>query len=216
MDAGRLFGGILRDLAASGYDAEWDCIPASAVGAPHRRDRVFIVARSQADSSRSDSVSKRRDRTPVDPHREGQGVELRDEQVSEPRPMGETLPHTPTLGRGRRADDEGAQAAGGDGATAGGVADADKRRCEQREPIFGRLPELDPRSWWSTECRLGIPSHGVPAGLDCSGWECGVPRVIKGQRARVNRLRALGNAVVPAVAEHVGRLIMQAALWEGE
>jgi len=43
-DAGRFFGGILRDLAACGYDAEWDCVSASAVGAPHRRDRVWIVA----------------------------------------------------------------------------------------------------------------------------------------------------------------------------
>jgi DNA (cytosine-5)-methyltransferase 1 len=35
---------VLGDLAACGYDAEWDCIPAFAVGAPHRRDRVFIIA----------------------------------------------------------------------------------------------------------------------------------------------------------------------------
>ena len=35
---------VLGDLAALGYDAEWHCIPASAVGAPHRRDRVWIVA----------------------------------------------------------------------------------------------------------------------------------------------------------------------------
>jgi len=38
------FGRVLGDLAESGYDAEWDCIPASSIGAPHRRDRVFIVA----------------------------------------------------------------------------------------------------------------------------------------------------------------------------
>lgn len=35
---------VLRELAASGYDAEWYCIPAAAVGAPHRRDRIWIVA----------------------------------------------------------------------------------------------------------------------------------------------------------------------------
>lgn len=50
--AGRLFGGILRDLAACGYDAEWDCIPAAAVGAPHIRDRVWLVAYDQVDGCR--------------------------------------------------------------------------------------------------------------------------------------------------------------------
>src|SRR5215831_9561802 len=40
-DAGRFFGNILRDLAESGYDAEWDCLPASVFGAPHRRDRIW-------------------------------------------------------------------------------------------------------------------------------------------------------------------------------
>jgi DNA (cytosine-5)-methyltransferase 1 len=41
---GRGMGRVLGDLASLGYDAEWDCIPASAVGAPHRRDRVFVIA----------------------------------------------------------------------------------------------------------------------------------------------------------------------------
>lgn len=35
---------VLRQLAEIGYDAEWHCIPASAIGAPHRRDRIWIVA----------------------------------------------------------------------------------------------------------------------------------------------------------------------------
>ena len=44
IDAGRTFGRVLRDLAESGYRIWWDCIPANALGAPHRRDRVWIVA----------------------------------------------------------------------------------------------------------------------------------------------------------------------------
>lgn len=40
-------GRVLRDLAQSGYDAEWACVPASAFGALHRRDRVWIVAYPQ-------------------------------------------------------------------------------------------------------------------------------------------------------------------------
>ena len=43
-EGGRFFGRVLRNLAACGYDAEWDCIPAASVSAPHRRDRVFVVA----------------------------------------------------------------------------------------------------------------------------------------------------------------------------
>lgn len=37
-------GDILSSLASLGYDAEWECIPASAVGAPHFRDRLWLVA----------------------------------------------------------------------------------------------------------------------------------------------------------------------------
>jgi DNA (cytosine-5)-methyltransferase 1 len=41
---GRGLDRVLGDLAALGFDAEWHCIPASAVGAPHGRDRIWIVA----------------------------------------------------------------------------------------------------------------------------------------------------------------------------
>jgi len=40
---GGWFGRILGDLAECGYDAEWENIPAAAVGAPHRRERVWII-----------------------------------------------------------------------------------------------------------------------------------------------------------------------------
>lgn len=35
---------VLQDLAAIGYDAEWEVLSAAALGAPHRRERVFVVA----------------------------------------------------------------------------------------------------------------------------------------------------------------------------
>ena len=40
----RDMGTVLGDLASSGYDAEWECIPASAFGAPILRNRVWVVA----------------------------------------------------------------------------------------------------------------------------------------------------------------------------
>ena len=43
-ERGAWFGRVLGDLAALGYDAEWHSVPASYVGAPHERDRVWIIA----------------------------------------------------------------------------------------------------------------------------------------------------------------------------
>jgi DNA (cytosine-5)-methyltransferase 1 len=47
---GGWFGRVLGDLAECGYNAEWENIPASAVGAPHRRERVWVVAYPNKDA----------------------------------------------------------------------------------------------------------------------------------------------------------------------
>lgn len=49
---GEWFATVLEDLAALGYDAEWHSIPASHLGALHRRDRIWIIAYPNADSLR--------------------------------------------------------------------------------------------------------------------------------------------------------------------
>jgi len=48
---------VLGSLAQIGYDAEWHCIPASAIGAPHRRDRIWIVAYPNNDGEPTCSVN---------------------------------------------------------------------------------------------------------------------------------------------------------------
>ncbi len=50
-DRGGWFGEVLGDLAALGYNVEWHCITASSVGAPHRRDRIFVIC-TDADRQR--------------------------------------------------------------------------------------------------------------------------------------------------------------------
>lgn len=54
---GAIWGEVLADLAALGFDAEWDCFPAAAFGAPHLRDRVFLVA-ADADQSRANAYAE--------------------------------------------------------------------------------------------------------------------------------------------------------------
>jgi len=45
----RGMGTVLGGLATLGYDAEWHCVPATAAGLPHARDRVWIVAHSDSE-----------------------------------------------------------------------------------------------------------------------------------------------------------------------
>ena len=42
----RGLGRVLGDLAALGYDCRWTCLSAADCGAPHRRDRIWILADS--------------------------------------------------------------------------------------------------------------------------------------------------------------------------
>jgi DNA (cytosine-5)-methyltransferase 1 len=87
----KYFGRILGDLAESGFDIEYDCFTAAQAGAPHRRERIFILAfnpqfRSEFDdvqmadnehqrSNRSESQGRPRRQTGIF---KGRGVELAD------------------------------------------------------------------------------------------------------------------------------------------
>lgn len=69
--------------------------------------------------------------------------------------------------------------------------------------------------------RVGGGNDGLPFRLAELGrireswldgtWEDGIPRVTTGEKNRVQKLKALGNAVVPQVVEEIGRAIMEAA-----
>jgi DNA (cytosine-5)-methyltransferase 1 len=63
------------------------------------------------------------------------------------------------------------------------------RSTPLQEQFGGRSPEDQSSSWWATEPNVGRVVDGVPA--------------------RVDRLRSLGNAIVPQVAEHLFRHIME-------
>jgi DNA (cytosine-5)-methyltransferase 1 len=44
---GNGLGDVLGDLATLRYDAVWECIPAAILGAPHGRDRIWLIAYAQ-------------------------------------------------------------------------------------------------------------------------------------------------------------------------
>ena len=144
---------VLGTLAEIGYDAEWHCIPAAAVGAPHIRDRVFILAYSQCNGWDK-----------------------------------------------RRTECEGQQRGIALVGTGASLADAPGFRCEEnrnesrdneqrKSTLQRRLFKLGRSDWWAVEPAMGRVADGIPA--------------------RVDRLKGLGNAVVPQIAEYIGRLLIK-------
>lgn len=159
---------VAADLAEIGYDLWWDCLPAAAVGAPHRRDRWFGVAYPQRSELRLEPVTERRGSdTPIAGHN---GTAR---PVADPEGFSESL---------RAAE---GQRLGRPTSSSPTVADTD------REPMgWAAIPRRQ-RDHWAVEPDVGRVANGIPN--------------------RVDRLKALGNAVVPQVAQHIGELIMAVA-----
>lgn len=166
---------VLGTLASLGYDAEWFCLPAAAVGAPHIRDRVFIVAYANPDS-----VGQRL-RVPGCGPDAGASRGVQEEAWKRERIRADARPV-------RR-----------------GLSDAPGERLE-----VGFCLGTDARQELATTLRANR-SDGGQWGFDPADIpESGVGRVVDGVSHRVDRLRGLGNAVVPAVSEFIGRRILAA------
>ena len=189
---GRGLGDVLGDLASLGYDAEWHCIPASAVGAPHRRDRVWIVAYPGYQSA-------------------GRWAKPVSEEVPDIANDGEIVSNT--LGQGlegcgniKRGADTCCNKTQGPNE----LAESDStlahpisiRRQGQGEPIVaGSQAQIIDRQavdafagrvgdFWRVEPELGRVANGIPD--------------------RSHRLKGLGNAVVPQIPELIGNAILEA------
>lgn len=172
---------VLSDLCKIGYDAEWHCIPASAVGAPHQRDRIWIIAYPAGSVDglvMGDSYRKRlhHHHLPASSTQRG----------GEAAPAGAVDPLHPS---------------GGGGGGSAHVAHTHSRNGEVEWHAagvgrWGQLGSAIPGSGpWASEPNVGRVAHGVPD--------------------RVDRLRCLGNSIVPQIAHSIFQAIAAAEGTEG-
>jgi DNA (cytosine-5)-methyltransferase 1 len=179
-------GDVLGDLAQLGYDADWDSVPAAAVGAPHLRYRVWIVA--HADGIGCEGVGRG---GVFDVFRSALGYDA--DGCGSPLADADSTPLERRQLQRERADQRPVGPSG--------VADAERggrrwgtpetgRDTERRAAVVGSGAARGRSDHWLTEPDVGRVAHGVPS--------------------RVDRLRALGNAVVPQVVEVIGRRLLEA------
>jgi DNA (cytosine-5)-methyltransferase 1 len=159
----RGLGRVLGDLAESGYDAEWDCIQAAAIGAPHGRDRLWLIAYPNTDQGGCE-VSRQRD---------GEALQI----ASDRHP--------------RRHDAHGLRS---DVPNAGGTSEQTwSRRWTRQGFDFERWrSDARQRAGWETEPEIRRVADGVSPGLDNA------------------RLAALGNSILPQIAEWIAHRIKEA------
>jgi DNA (cytosine-5)-methyltransferase 1 len=214
---------VLNDLANKDYAARAFIFPSGAiVGAPHHRNRIFIIARNVGNSEHDGSSAA----TVSGKHREdeagcaeGQSASEQSEGASEPRHdanVGNAAHNGRNSGaaqakRERAAHQSDQSQSGLWGKSIGSgenVADTDSER--------GRLwhtewQDAENVRRWNTEPRICHLVDGLPKGLDrFDGWErepADIPRVATGVKDRVSRLKGLGNAIVPSIAMQIGLTI---------
>ena len=180
--------GVLSDLENEGYETGTFVLPACAVNAPHRRDRVWIVANSESRGRDGALQSGQRQAIPgivrssqalADANsaglegRERQGVPERAYQ----RTIGPCGPHGP--GHAPDANSE----------PPNGVAEP-RGQCGRRQ-FESCLGDVAPR----------LPAR-MAGHFDA---EPDIPRVAAGIQQRAAKLKALGNAIVPQVAYQILR-----------
>ena len=171
---------ILGDLAESGYDVRWRVLSAAEVGAPHKRDRLWIVAHAAR------GQDNRRERGVV--AKTQGGGESGDAAIVAGSPhVGYAVGDGRTAGRQDYEQHDG-HIAGATSQHAGALAHATTIHVQRRDYRQGQ-GEFRGSSWWSVEPRLG--------------------RVADGVADRVNRLKAIGNGIVPAVAATAWHLLTE-------
>jgi len=196
---------VCKDLEREGYNVGIFDFEAAAVGAPHRRERFFFVGNAKHDGSSSATFAGGIGETGRD-FTEGtfQTCELEGAGRSG---NNETLADTYNKGLQITGHESRHKTLPGENGIKHGGTYVGNPECSgrNRDTRRGTEPQLENGCRWATESGLGGMVDGISNWL----YEPDIPRVATGIENRVDRLKCLGNAVVPQQAYPVFRAIAE-------
>ena len=192
---------VLADLESEGYQQQVFLIPACAVGAHHRRDRIWIVAHSNTFSG-SSAEQKREHERAKDGGRSGENRLAAGEKPLA-HAQGEQRREARESGVGRSIGATGTSSAPID------VADSSSQRQQGQGSNERSVNSTPHKERQADRSNCGGKGFSKPG-----DWlpEPPVGRVANGVSGRVDRLKQLGNAVVPQVVKVIGDSIMASSL----
>jgi len=219
---------VLSDLEGAGYAARPFVIPACGVDAPHKRDRVWVVAHSNSQGQPDGSVNEKWLERAADVG-DAAGSELGwddgrrpgEHQQSASIGLERSSEDVADTNNGQRDRERQKVFARRDTTHIGGKTLADpsnqrlQGRTEEHTYGVGDISQKSERSGknepdlWPTEPDVGRVVNGVSDFLDSSG-EVSSRAPEKGEKnGRAERIKALGNAVVPQIPRIIGKTIMK-------
>ena len=241
---GMVFETVCTDLEGEGYEVRTFNIPAAGVDAPHRRERMWIIAslenarrtlrpgtelreKNEDEIRKEDANQHQRSGSPSESDVANANSGRSHEQNNEIQtgrniasPSGETIPNA----EGERLQRSRGQESRGDfhgmeqdskrneneirseserrSGTSTDVADTESSPGDDHEAVAGdggsETQEVSgdgsrvrgESAWWDFEPDVGRVAHGIPG--------------------RVYRLKALGNSIIPQIAQEIGTAIIKA------
>ena len=217
---------VLADLESEGYATRTFVVPACGVNAPHKRDRLWIVAYSNSDDGRNGSSTKSQGRQSRMEHRSGsqrQPIQEPNKNVADTTILGSqehghgkpdefvhvsedvadtnNARQSSSSGRGQNNRNEEGHDIGRSGenvANSSGEGSQGRlsgRSNSERQSFVGQSGcssstyGQSGEDWWAVEPNVRRVAHGIPK--------------------RVDRIKGLGNAIVPQIAMNIGLAIKE-------
>jgi len=189
---------VLENLESEGYSARTFSISASSVGAKHQRERIWIVANTRQHGGRIEPTGNTEStgRGSLETTERSANTDT----ISRSSKGEETLANSVELGLEKHGHSETTESIKRGETMAdtnvegrqGRIHRGQNKEWESQQRYFGRNSAAhgqQEQNWWDTEPELGRVAHGIPN--------------------RVDRLKGLGNSLVPQIPFYIAQSILQ-------